>query len=576
MRPVSTPLGTSLVHSLAALYPASVEASDELAETLAFVDAPHEAETVVRASYGAGITATAFPLGLLALGAPAPFVLFFALVAPVSTIYAIQSLPGLWAAFRRTEALGATPNLVGRAVLRMQVQPSLERAVRFAADTGDGPLADSLAAHVDRSVGTPRTGLLSFAAEWAEWFPALRRSAHLLATAQDAPEGERARTLDRALAAVLDGTRSRMADFTASIRGPTTGLFAFGIMLPLALVALVPAVPMVGIPVNIWIVVLLYNVVLPAGLVVASCWLLVRRPVAFPPPTVGPDHPDVPDRLERRAAWGVAAGIGSYTVTSAVGPAHLAPVVAAGIGLGVALLAVFGPILAVRNHVRAVESHLTDALYVVGRQVAEGESVESAIALAADRVPGETGDVFERAAGVQRRLHVGVEAAFLGEHGALRDIPSPRARGTAALLAIAADEGEPAGRAVVSMADHLEELADVEAETKRNLATVTGTLDDTAAYFGPLVAGATVGMAAMMAEEDLLAATDVDAAAFPAESLALAIGVYLITLCFVLLPLSIALRHGVDRALIGYHVGRALVSSMVLYALTVGAVDVLL
>lgn len=563
----------TLVRSLAALYPAAVEPSADLEEALSFVDSPHDAETIVRAGYGAGMLAVVPPLLLLPLGAPLTFVLFFALVTPIATTYTVRSLPRLQAAFRRTEALGETPNLVGRAVLRMQIQPSLESAVRFAADTGSGPLSDDLAAHIDRSIGTPKTGLLSFTEAWADRFPALRRSAHLLAAAQDAPAGERERTLDRSLAAVLDGTRSQMAEFTASIRTLTTGLFAFGIMLPLALIALVPTVPMVGVSINIWILVFLYDVALPACLVGAGVYLLVHRPVAFPPPTIGHDHPDVPDRLWLRALWGVLAGSGVYAIVVAVGPAHLAPIVAGGFGLGVALLAVYSPILAVRHYVRDVEDHLTDALYIVGRQVSDGESVESAVELAATRVPGATGAVFEHAAGLQRRLQIGVESAFLGSHGALEDVPSPRARGTAALLAIASSEGKPAGRAIVSMADHLEELSEVEAETKRNLAKVTGTLDATAAYFAPMVAGVTVGMAAMMASQDVFTSSEVDAAAFPAEPLAIVIGIYLVMLCFILLPLSIALRHGVDRALIGYHVGRALTTSMVLYAVTVGAID---
>ena len=568
---------TTVIGYLAALYPYDVDGSDELVDSLSFVESPHDDETIVRAGYGAGIVGAILPLPLLLTSAPITFVLFFVLVTPVAAIHGVHSLPHLQASFRRTEALGDTPNLIGRAVLRMQVQPALESAVRFAADTGEGPLSDSLEAHIDRSIGTSNTGLLSFTAEWAEWFPALRRSAHLLASAQDAPEGERVRTLDRSLSAVLNGTRNQMADFTASIRGPTTALFAFGIMIPLALIALVPAVPMLAdVSINIWIFVLLYNVVLPGILVAASLWLLVRRPVAFPPPKVGRDHPDVPDRLWLRGLWGIVAGVAGYAVANAVGLAHLAPIVAIGLALGAALLAVFGPILEVRNDVRNVEEHLTDALYIVGRQVAEGESVESAIELAAERVPAETGEIFDHAAGVQRRLHAGVEAAFLGEYGALRDIPSPRARGTAALLAIAADEGKPAGRAIVSMADHLEELEDVEAKTKRSLEQVTSTLDNTAAYFGPLVAGATIALAAMMTAEDMASGTDMDPAAFPADSLAIVIGVYLIALCFILVPLSLALRHGIDRALFGYHVGRALVSSMVLYGLTVALIEMAL
>ncbi|MBZ6493604.1 secretion system protein [Haloterrigena longa] len=566
-----------VVRVLAGLYPYDVEASRELIDSIRFVGAPYDAETVVKAGYGAGFAAAFVPVPLLLVNVSIPFIAVFVLTASFGSAHAIHSWPHLQAAFRRTEALGETPNLIGRAVLRMQIQPSLENAVRFAAETGDGPLARSLGVHVNRSKGTPYAGLLSFADEWAEHFPALRRSSTLLATAQDAPEGERARTLDRSLSAILDGTRNRMAEFTASIRAPTTMLFAFGILLPMALIAIVPVAPMAGVDLNIWMFVLLYNVVLPAVLIAASLWLLVRRPVAFPPPKIDHDHPDLPDHLWLRAGWGLVAGGVVYTAIELFGPAYLSAVVAGGVGIGVALLAVYRPTLEIRTHVRDVETHLTDALYIVGRQVAEGESVESAIELAADRVPAETGDVFEHAAGVQRRLHTGVEEAFLGPYGALRNVPSQRARSMAALLAIAGEEGKPAGRAIVSMADHLEELENVEAETKRSLIKVTSTLDNTAAYFGPMVGGATVGMAGMLTTEDFATSDRLgDATTIPVEQLGVVIAIYLIMLVVILTPLSYALRHGMDRTLFGYHVGRALLSSMLLFVVTVSMIDVVL
>jgi len=466
---------TAVVRGLAALYPYAVDVdNDELVDALVRRLATRRRDDR-SGGYGSGIVAAFVPVLLVQTAAPLPFVLFFVLVTPLAAIHTVHSLPHVQAAFRRTEALGATPNLIGRAVLRMQVQPALESAVRFAADTGTGPLkrTASLRIPTGRWERQRRTAFV------CSGVGRVVSSASAVVTparnGTGSPEAERARTLDRALAAVLNGTRSQMAAFTSSIQAPTNGLFAFGIMIPLALIALVPTVPMVGFSVNIWIIVLLYNVVLPGCLVVASGWLLVRRPVAFPPPKIGHDHPDVPDRLWTRALWGLLAGGGSYTATVTFGPAHLASVVAVGFGIGVALLAVYSPILSVRHHVRDVEAHLTDALYIVGRQVAEGESVESAVELAAERVPAETGAVFEHAAGVQQRLHVGVEETFLGRYGARYEtFPVLALEGRLHCFAIAADEGKPAGRAIVSMADHLEELADVEAETRRSLATSRG------------------------------------------------------------------------------------------------------
>ncbi|MFW6017323.1 MAG: type II secretion system F family protein [Halapricum sp.] len=556
----------AVITVLALLAPVDAEPSADLAHAVAFIEAPYDPETVVRAGYGAGIVSLAFGFGLFALVAIPPFVVVLVTIGlTLSSIHAVHELPGLLAAFKRTRALGEAPNLIGRAVLRMEIHPATETAVGFAAETGRGPLSESLQSSIDRTMGTPQTGLIDFAENWADDFPALRRSAHLLSTAESAPEGERARTLDRSLDAILNGTREQMADFTNAIRGPTTGLYAFGVMVPMAVIALVPAAAMAGVPVSVWVFVVLYDVALPAVLIGASVWLLVRRPVAFPPPQIDRNHPDVQNRLWLPVGVGLATGAIGYVVPSlsTFDLGYLSPVAAVGTGVGGFLLSYFDPITDVREYVRNVEDHLTDALYLVGRQVSEGEAVEAALKQAGDRVPAETGEVFERAAGIQQRLHLTVDEAFFGEYGALTDIPSARAHGTASLLSIAAEEGQPAGRAVVSMADHLEELQEVESEAKRQLSAVTGTLDTTAAYFGPLIAGTVLALADIISTTDSI--SEFGAEPLATEPLGIVVGVYVIIMSVVLTTLSVGLRHGLDRPLVGYRVGQSLLSAIPLY-----------
>jgi hypothetical protein len=562
----------TFIYGFAALYPAETGSSEELEEALAFIGSEFEPELIVRAGYGAGIVALLSGVPLV-LFAPIPLFVALALAAGISlvAIHLVHTAPKLSAALARTRALGETPNLIGRAVLRMQIQPAIENAVRFSAETGSGPLSESLQSHIDAAMGTPRTGLLTFADEWSDRFPALRRSSALLVTAQDAPEGERGRTLDRALQAVLDGTRNQMAEFTSKIRGPATALYAFGVLIPLALVALFPAAGFAGFTegISVWFFVVVYNVLLPLALVGASYWLLVRRPVAFPPPKVSRDHPDVPTSVYPSLLWGIGIAIGAYALTFLFGPQMLAPVSAAGLGFGAFLIVYYRPIMLVRNHIKEVEEHMVDALYLTGRLVSEDNAVEAAIDEAGEQIPGETGEVFEQASNLQRRLHVGVYEAFNGIHGALRDVPSTRADSTANLLAIASEEGQPAGRALVSMADHLEDLQEVEQETRRSLSQVTDTLENTAAYFAPMVAGATVGLAGGIAGEDGGDLAIEGAATISADLLGLIIGVYVIILCFILVPLSLSLKHGFDRSLVGYRVGTALLSAIPIYLASV-------
>jgi Flp pilus assembly protein TadB len=543
---------TTALALLARLYPWPVDAGVELRRALAYLDVDATPETVGRAGYGAGLLAAVVVAGLaLTVGVPPSATTTLALAAGLGAVHAVHAAPQSLATMRRTDALGEAPTLVGRAVLRMRISPAVERAAGFAGDRGDGPLAASLDEHVRRARGTPDSGLGRFAAEWADWFPALRRAALLVESAGDAGPGERARTLDRAMDAVLDGTRDRMAAFADDVQGPATAVYAFGVLLPLALVSVLPAARATGLPATLPAVVVGYDLLLPTGLLWATWWLLARRPVAFPPTRVPRDHPDVRD-----ARWPAIVLSCGAAATGWMGGSLLAawagPLLAAGWGVGAALVWWFRPVKQVRDRARAVEGGLPDALYLIGRRVAGGTAVERAVSAAADEVADPTGAVLADAARRNRQLRVGLGDAFLGDHGPLATLPSTRAQTAAETLALAAREGRPAGAAAVAMADLLEELAAVEAEARRSLARVTETLASTAVLFAPLVGGVTVAMAAG------IESVDGAVAAVPTAGLGLAIGVYVLLLSVLLTALSTGLDRGLDGALVGYRCGRAL------------------
>jgi Flp pilus assembly protein TadB len=555
---------------LARLYPWAVDTSGDLDRALGFLGADLEPQTVVRAGYGAALACLPVVVVVVTLAPPGMGAVLgvVGLVGIASVTHAIHTGPRVLATARRTRALGAAPALVSRAVLRMRITPAVETAATFAADTGDGPLADSLRDHVRRAAGTPRSGLSSFTEEWREWFPAVRRSLLLVEAAGTAPAGERERTLDRGLDAVLDGARDRMAEFANSLQGPSTALYAFGVLLPLALVALLPAARAAGVAVPLPVVVLLYDLLLPGVVLAASVWLLVRRPVTFPPPTVRRDHPAVPDRWWAPYVGGLLVAVTGAVLASRFVAPWTGPLVAVGGFAGTALLGRYRPIKTVRDRVRAVERGLADALYHVGRRVSEGRAVEVAIESAADEVTDATAEVLADAAHQQRQLKVGVYEAFLGEHGALAAVPSTRARSTATLLALAAREGRPAGGAIVAMADHLDDLGEVEREARHEIRMVTSTLANTASVFAPMVAGATVALADGMEFAGELAASGGPGTG----ELGLAVGAYVLVLAVLLSTLSTGLARGLDRALVGYRVGWTLLAATTTYVATFHAV----
>ncbi|SFR37712.1 type II secretion system protein [Halogeometricum limi] len=555
-----------VARSLSRLYPWSVAPTEDLRPALSYLGSDADAETVTRAGYALilPVATLAFIAATLVLPDVGPVVrLSSALAVGLGAALAALRLPVVAVRLRRTRALGETAALVGRATLRMRLHPAPERAASFAAHTADGPLAESLAAHVRRARGTPDSGFESFAREWRAEFPALDRAVSLLLASADDRADDRDRTLDRALDAVLDGTRDELASFAADVRGPTTAVYAFGVLLPLALVGVLPAARAGGVVVPTAAFVAVYDVLLPCGLAGACVWILVRRPVALAPPRVDASHPDVPDSPTTALVVAACAAVVGWVVGGLVAP-WADGLTAVGAGVGSGLVARYRPMARVRARVRGVEAGLDDVLSLVGRRVGSGDSVEVAVDSAADDVSSPAGEVFVEAAGVRRRLRVGVREAFLGRYGALADVPSPRARGAAALLSVAAVEGRPAGRAVVATADHLRDLRRVESEARRELASVTGTLSNTAALFAPLVGGATVAMAARMgaAESTLV---ERGAQTLGPDLLGVAVGAYVLVLAVLLTTLSTGLERGLDRTLVGYRVGLALLSATAAY-----------
>ncbi|WP_117592218.1 type II secretion system F family protein [Haloprofundus halophilus] len=581
-----------VVQTLARVAPVDVDASRSLDDALRYLDAPVSGETVVRGGYGAAVVVAFCSFPVVALLASPLVAVAAAFGGGLAAAHVVHRAPVLLARTRRAGALGDAAGVVNRAALRLRLDPTAERAAVFAARTGRGPLAASLAAHVRRARGTPQSGLAAFGDEWANRLPALGRATTLVLASAAATPGERERGLERALNTVLDGTRDRLARFADDVRAPLSGLYAFGVLLPLALVGVLPAASSAGVPVGTLTLVVVYDVFLPLALLSAVAWLVSRRPVAFSPPRVGFDHPDV--AVARRGYLVVAAvALAGVGVSVAVVGPWSAPLVAVGGLVGGSLVVRYRPARRVHTRVRRVESGLDDALYLVGRHVVEGVAVERALERVADELDGATGEMLADAVTTQRALRVDVRDAFLGDDGALASVPSPRARSAAELLALAATEGEPAGAALVATAEQLSRLRRLEREARRQLSELTETLQNTGALFGPLVGGATValverlgGVSSSPSSEASRAASPLgtgamDAANTAAESASvagsslgghpetaafgLAVGVYVLLSAVLLTALATAIEHGLDRVLLGYRIGLALLAATTTY-----------
>lgn len=462
--------------------------------------------------------------------------------------------------FRRRSAVGAVPEIVAYAVLQARLTPSLERAARFAGTQSDGLLGRDLAA-IGEGAATGREGWERFATDWAEFDETLSRSVSLLAAGIESVQPARDALLDRALDTALTGSRERVATFASSIRAPATAIYAFGVLLPLAMVGLLPVAASAGVGVSPAAIAVLYDGLIPVALLAASAWLAARRPAVSRPPTEL-DSLDAPRSPVTTALLSVGAGLTAGLVGYVALPSWAIWVVVPGLAVGVGMLYWFEPIRERRERVEAIESGIPDAVSLVGHRLAAGAPLESAIAIVGERLTGETASVFRDGMRVHRRLGVTVSEAFTGRAGALSNVESPRTETAIALLSAGARNGKSGGETLVTISSYLRDLDDVEREARRELARTTDTLRQTALVFGPVIAGVTVALATGMGS----LGDGGQAVSVPA--LGVAVGGYVLALAVVLPALSVVLERGMDGAIVGQRVGIALLTASTVYPIT--------
>ncbi|QLH74013.1 MAG: hypothetical protein HPY73_00120 [Methanomassiliicoccales archaeon] len=170
------------------------------------------------------------------------------LIPFLSTVSLVQA-PARFVSREETEMLMESTSVVGLMSMSMLLSPSIERAVSYASEHGDGPLSTRLrsvcweaAVAWSSDVGT---GLVQFSSSLSEEVRDLKLSLQMIMTA--ATERSRIgleRLLEKANHLVVQGTKERMDRYVNSLSFPTMVLFAFGVLLPVMLFSLVPMLDM--------------------------------------------------------------------------------------------------------------------------------------------------------------------------------------------------------------------------------------------------------------------------------------------------------------------------------------------
>ncbi len=516
-------------------------------------------------------------------------------IAPLLAYVYVGEYPKRRAAYMKVHSTGDVPEVISYIVMAMKLNPNIELALKFAASNSKRQLAKDVKKLMwdlqVRAYDSLDMALGEFASEWGGYSEHFKRSIFLIKSAAgEREEAMRTITLNRALDVVLQGTKGLMQSFSSALHSPTLILYSIFVMVPLSLVAMLPAAAMVGLRVNAIELALLYDLLFPLATLVYAHSILMRRPAAFTPP-------DIPDLRQALPSWAWAALALSFGAAISLlyfFPLALPlsrsifPIWGATAAISIYCLGVYTPYKRLRDDIKRMEDEFADSLFILGRRVSEGKPPEEGFAYTASMISGTSvGKAYARAAYNIRCLRTTLRDAVLSpEYGAFSDVYSDRIRATIGMLVESSGKsGEIAGNSIVKLADHLKELQSIEDDIRKMLCTMTSMLRTTCMVFAPFIGGVTLALSQSISgvvADTLAGMGDMPESArqyFPmvpefsapmvsSDQFVLIIGLYLIMLVIILLRFVSGIEHGDDRYEFMYSVGVVLPVAIAVFTMT--------
>ncbi|MFO7676997.1 MAG: hypothetical protein R6V50_01235 [Thermoplasmatota archaeon] len=548
------------------------------------------------------------------------------LFLPLVLMNLVRSYPNTYAQYMKIHSLGDIPEILSYLVMYLKLVPNLENAVKFSASESSTSLAHDLRKMLwDMEIRVYHgidDALSSFATMWGEWSEYFKRSLHLIRSSiQERDDTSRVITLNRSIDVALDGTRDMMNQFAGRLHQPTMVIYSIGIMIPLALVAMLPAAGLIGMRVTIFQVFLLYNILLPLVVFFYMRKILLNRPATFNPPKIPSDHPEIVHiNKKRRFLISLGLGLGvslpgfffiilPYIISdySSLSPVMFFFVSETGLNSffpvtlffiwGIATfvtsycMSVYYPYKKVRDDVKQIEREFGDALYILGKRIAEEKSPEESFVYASATMSGaKIADVFSQTGYNLTAMHTTIrDALFSHEFGSLKYVYSDRVK---AIMRLFVEGIQKSQRAVsislIKIADHLKELQGVEKMIRESLYSLTSTLRSTAALFAPLIAGVTLAITKLITNiigsiAETIPSNSIDAGGsvlstvsdtfsvqnVRPEFFVLVIGIYVIQLVVLLTRFTNGIDEGDDKAAFMYSLGQTMPTAVIVLSITI-------
>jgi len=548
------------------------------------------------------------------------------LIVPTAVLNLIANYPKTYARYLQIHSLGDIPEILSYLVMYLKLVPNLENSVKFAASESSTTLAFDLRKLVwDMEIRVYHgihDALTSFAMKWGKWSEYFKRSLHLIRSSiQEHDESSRIITLDRALDVSLEGTKDTMNQFANRLHQPTMILYSIGIMIPLSLVAMLPAAGLIGLRITIIQIFLIYDILLPVVIFLYIHKILLLRPAAFNPSAIPSNHPELLTIHKRRhLSFSLSIGflitapgiiflflpltipepsssalinfISDRQALNSFFPVTLFFIWGAAAAVTLYCFRVYSPYKKVRDEIKQMEKEFGDALYILGKRISEEKSPEESFLYTAKTMQGtKIANIFHLTCYNLTAFHTNFyDALYSAEFGALQHVYSDRIK---AILRLFVEGTQKSQRAVsaslIRIADHLKQLQEVEHKITDMLYELTSTLRSTITFFAPLIAGVTLAITTLISS--ILSSLKVNASAefsttdvsptLPGNSqtflmenirpeyFVLVIGIYLIELVFLLTRFTNGIDEGDDKATYMHTLGRCMPISVLVFSVTI-------
>ena len=544
---------------------------------------------------------------------------------PIILVNFLKNYPKTYAKYLKIHSLGDIPEVLSYLVMYLKLIPNLENSVKFAASESTTILAGDLRKLVwDLEIRVHHgidDAITHFATQWGQWSEYFKRSLHLLRSSiQERDEASRIITLDRALDVSLEGTKETMNQFVNRLHQPTVMLYSLGIMIPLSLVAMLPAAGLVGMHITIFQVFFIYDILLPLFVFLYTRKILLSRPATFNPPCIPTSHPALCNiNKRRRFCFAVLAGflvsipgvffillpiifprgssdhflhffIDSHGINSFL-PVTLFFIWGIGTTVSLYCLSVYRPHKKIRDSIKQMEHEFSDALFILGKRISEEKSPEESFLYTAKTMEGsQIAEVFRQTSYNLTAMHINFhDALFSDEFGSLQNVHSDRIKAILRLFVEGTQKSQQAVSAsLIRIADHLKQLQEVEHKIKDMLYELTSTIQTTVTLFAPLIAGVTLSITTLISTilSSLNNHLSIDSIterspsfsgisnAFTIENIrpeyfVFVIGIYLIQLVILLTRFTNGINEGDDKATYMYTLGKTMPLSILIFSVTI-------